>query len=76
MIWTGYTKFAMSYPIIELEITEAIPTLRTADSDTGVALILRFKDKPIGFCMKPLPAKSVLSPEELAPMLSRAIGTK
>ena len=76
MIWTGYRKFAMSYPIIELEITEPLPTLRTADSDTGVALILRFKGKPIGFCMKPLPAKSVLSPADLAPMLSRAIGTK
>jgi len=66
----------MSYPIIELEVTEAIPTLRTAYRDTGVALILRYKGKPIGFCMKPLPARSVLTPKDLAPLLSRAIGTK
>ncbi len=66
----------MPYTITEIEVTQPLPTICIPESDTGIALILRRKDRPIGFLMKALPAKSVLTPEELAQLISREVGTK
>ncbi|NJM70774.1 MAG: glycosyltransferase [Scytonema sp. RU_4_4] len=66
----------MPYSIIEIEVTQPLPTLSLSESDTGIALILRRKDQPIGFLMQALPAKSVLSPEDLAQLITKEVGTK
>lgn len=66
----------MPYTITEIEVTQPLHTLVVPESDTGVALILRRKDRPIGFLMKALPEKSVLTPEDLAQLISREVGTK
>jgi glycosyltransferase involved in cell wall biosynthesis len=66
----------MPYPIIELEVTQPLPTLQITENDTGIALVLRRKDKPIGFVMQALPAKTVLTPDDVAQLLSQEIGTK
>ncbi len=66
----------MSYPIIDLEVTQPLPTLSITEDDTGIALVLSRKGKPIGFLMQALPAKTVLTPEDLAQLLSCKIGTK
>lgn len=66
----------MSYRIAEIEVTQPLPTLSLSESDTGVALILRRKDKPIGFLMQALPAKSLLTPENLAQLIAKSVGTK
>ncbi|MEQ8755157.1 MAG: glycosyltransferase [Coleofasciculus sp. G1-WW12-02] len=66
----------MSYSIIDLEVTQPLPTLQTKEDKTGIALVLRRKDRPIGLVMQELPPNSVLTPEDLAPLLSREIGTK
>ncbi|PIG94117.1 glycosyltransferase [Gloeocapsopsis sp. IPPAS B-1203] len=66
----------MPYTITEIEVTQPLPTICVPESDTGIALILRRKDRLIGFLMKALPAKSVLTPEELAQLISREVGTK
>ena len=66
----------MPYTIAEIEVTQPLPTLKLSESDTGIALILRRKGKAIGFLMKALPAKSMLTPEDLAQLLSQEVGTK
>jgi glycosyltransferase involved in cell wall biosynthesis len=42
----------------------------------GIAPVVRRKDRPIGFLMQSRPAKTVLTPEKLAQLLSQEIGTK
>ncbi|GAX42587.1 family 2 glycosyl transferase [Tolypothrix sp. NIES-4075] len=66
----------MPYSITEIEVTQPLPTISLSESDTGIALILRRKDKPIGFLMEALPAKSVLNAEYLAQLIATEIGTK
>jgi len=66
----------MPYSIIELEVTQPLPTICTSGDDTGIALVLRRKGRPIGFLMQTLPAKSLLTPEDLAQLLTREIGAK
>lgn len=66
----------MSYLIREIEITQPLPSLEIPENQSGIALILRRKDKPIGFVMQAYPAKTVLIPEQLAPLLSQEIGAK
>ncbi len=66
----------MPYTITDIEVTQPLPTLSLSESDTGIALILRRKDKPIGFLMQALPAKSVLTPEKLAQLIAKEVGSK
>lgn len=66
----------MSYSIIDLEVTQPLPTLQTKEEETGIALVVRRKDRPIGLVMQELPPNSVLTPDDLAQLLSREISTK
>ena len=66
----------MSYAIIEIEVTQPLPTLFVPENGTGLALILRSRDKAIGFLMKALPAKSVLTPGDLAEMINQEVGNQ
>lgn len=47
----------MPYTITDIEVTQPLPTLTLSESDTGIALIVRRKGKPIGFLMKALPIR-------------------
>ena len=60
----------MSYSIIEIEVTQPLPTISLSNRDTGIALILRRKDRPIGFLMKALPASSQITPENLTQFIA------
>jgi hypothetical protein len=66
----------MPYIIRNIEVTQSLPTLSLSENETGIALILRRKDKPIGFLIQALPAKSVLTPEELAQSIAQEVGSK
>ncbi len=66
----------MPYTIIEIEVTQSLPTLSLSESDTGIALILRRKNKPIGFLMQALPAKSAITPQQLAQLIAKEVGSK
>lgn len=39
----------MPYTLTEIEVMQPLPTLSLSERDTGIALIVRRKDKPIGF---------------------------
>ncbi|MEA5622016.1 glycosyltransferase family 2 protein [Nostoc sp. UHCC 0251] len=66
----------MSYSIIEIEVTQPLPIISLSNRDTGIALILRRKDRPIGFLMKALPAGSQITPENLTQLIAEEAGVK
>jgi GT2 family glycosyltransferase len=66
----------MPYIIAEIEVTQPLPTLSLSENDTGIALILRRKGKPIGFLMQALPAKSAIAHGDLAQLIAREVGFK
>ena len=66
----------MPYLLKNLEITQPLPTLALSEEDTGMALIVRRKNRPIGFLMQALPAKSVVTPEDLAKAIVKKLGNK
>ncbi|NQE33171.1 glycosyltransferase family 2 protein [Microcoleus asticus] len=66
----------MPYPILDIEVTQPLPNLKISEEDTGIALVLRRKDKAVGLIMQPLAPNSVLSPEDLAKMIEREVGIK
>lgn len=66
----------MPYTITDIELTQPLPTLSLSLRDTGIALILRRKGKPIGFLMKAVSAKSVFTPEDLAQLIGQEVGIK
>jgi len=66
----------MPYTIADIEVTQPLPTLSLCESDTGIALILRRKDKPIGFLMQALPGKSLITSEELSQWIVQKLGSK
>ncbi|OKH52669.1 hypothetical protein NIES2101_13580 [Calothrix sp. HK-06] len=66
----------MSYIIQDIEVTQPLPTISLSENDAGLALILRRKDRPIGFVMQALPEKSVLTSDELTPIITKEVGKK
>ncbi len=61
----------MSYPIIQLEITEPLPSIQTSAEETGIALVIRYYDRPIGFIMSELSPNSRVDSEDLQRLLSQ-----
>jgi glycosyltransferase involved in cell wall biosynthesis len=66
----------MPYIITEIEVTQPLPTLSLSERDIGIALVVRRKDQPIGFVMQALPANSLVTPEDIAQLISKELGTK
>lgn len=66
----------MSYLIQDIEVTQPLPTISLSENDTGLALILRRQDRPIGFVMQALPEKSVLTSEELTQIITKEVAKK
>ncbi|MBD0390112.1 MAG: hypothetical protein ICV54_27315, partial [Nostoc sp. C3-bin3] len=50
----------MPYTITDIEVTQPLPTISLPENETGIAIILRRKGKPIGFLMQELPAKTAI----------------
>ncbi|MHC5826182.1 MAG: glycosyltransferase family 2 protein, partial [Nostoc sp.] len=55
---------------------QPLPTISLSNKDTGIALILRRKERPIGFLMKALPASSQITPENLSRFIAEEVGAK
>lgn len=66
----------MAYSIADIEVTQPLPTLSLAEGDTGLALIVRYQGRPVGFVMEAHPPKCVVAAEHLAQLLSQETGTK
>jgi len=66
----------MPYTIVDIEVTQPLPTLSLSERNIGIALLVRRQDKPIGFLMQALPAESVITPEALAQLIGKEVGTQ
>lgn len=66
----------MPYAIFDIEVTQPLPTVAVSRSDTGIAVLVRRKEKPIAFWLEPLPANSSLPPRELAIRISKRASTQ
>jgi GT2 family glycosyltransferase len=69
-------KIYMPYSIVDIEVTEPLPTISLLPSDNGIAVIVRRKGRPIGFFMQELPGNSMIQPEDLAQLISQEVGLK
>lgn len=66
----------MAYPIFDIDAMQPLPALRISETDTGIAVFVRRKGKPIGFWMEPLPANGALTPTDLALRISNTAKTQ
>lgn len=66
----------MRYQILDIELTKPLPTVATGENDNGLALILRYGDRPIGFVLNPMHSNCSLSEVGLNTLLSQQVGTK
>ncbi len=65
----------MPYPIHEIEVTHPLPTLTLSEGDTGVALIVRRQDQPIGFLMQPSTNRQI-EPDTIAGWIAEKLSAK
>lgn len=63
----------MPYRILEIDVTEPLPSVAIPEGDTGIAILLRRKDRPISFSMQALSGKSVLTPGDLEQLIRREV---
>lgn len=64
----------MPYQITSLELSEPLDALSIGPADSGLALILRYHDRPIGFIMRSLEPNTTLSTEQLSEWITPAVG--
>lgn len=66
----------MSYAIVNIEVTQPLPTVALGRSDTGVAVVVRREGRPVGFVLQSLPAGSELRPTDLDDLVARSCATR
>ena len=66
----------MSYKIAQIEVTQPISDLALSDREEGLAIVIRRKDRAIGFLMRELPPQSTISGGEIAQWIAEGIGSK
>lgn len=64
------------YQLIEIEVTQPLPEIKTEANHTGIALKLRYRDRPVGLILQEINPETTLSPEALADLIQAEIGTK
>jgi glycosyltransferase involved in cell wall biosynthesis len=66
----------MVLPIFDIEITQSLPTLHLRPDQPGFALVLRRRDRPIGFILRPtFPTQEIL-PADLDRWIGEEAGSK
>jgi len=66
----------MPYTIVPLELTQTLPALQIPDDHTGVFLILRYRERPIGLLMRSCSPEDHLTPPVLEAWIAQELGTK
>jgi glycosyltransferase involved in cell wall biosynthesis len=66
----------MPYTIAQIELTQPLPTVKIPADHSGMALILRHRDRPIGLLLRSLPPDSQIPPVQLEPLIAQAVGVK
>lgn len=66
----------MPYPIIELELTQPLPALSTGPMETGLAVILRCDDRPVGFALRSQPPNTTISAGQVTEWVNQIVADK
>lgn len=66
----------MSYAIVQLEVTQPLPSVTLTAEHTGVALMLRRRDRLIGQRLQAMVTPCTLAPAQLEEWIAEAIGSK
>jgi glycosyltransferase involved in cell wall biosynthesis len=66
----------MPYTIAHLELTRPLPTVEIPVEHSGMALILRYRDRPIGLLLQALSPGCQFPPAQLEPLIAQAVGAK
>ena len=66
----------MRYPIFDIDTAQPLPTIRISETDSGFAVLLRRKGKPIDFWMEELQPNCALTPTKLAQRISKKAKAK
>src|SRR5918998_3100939 len=63
-----------SYCIVDVDVTQPLPTISLRPSQIGAALIIRRHGRPIGFVMRPLPQTERTRPDDVARLVAGRSG--
>lgn len=66
----------MGLPIFEIEITQPLPNLQLADHQPGFAIVVRRRDRPIGFILRPTVSAKAITAPVLDQLIGEAFGPK
>jgi glycosyltransferase involved in cell wall biosynthesis len=66
----------MRYKLNEVELTQPLAALELAAGESGAAILIRRKGRPIGFLMQENADKQTLPPEELSIWIANELNTK
>ncbi|MGB3312366.1 MAG: glycosyltransferase [Nodosilinea sp.] len=66
----------MSYAIVQIEVTQPLPSVTLTAEHTGVALVLRRRDRLIGQRLQAIPTPCTLAPAQLEQWIAETVGPK
>ena len=64
----------MSCAIFEIEVTKPLPCLSLNEGQTGFAIIMRRKGRPVGFWLDSPTGKRILQPADIGRRISAEAG--
>jgi GT2 family glycosyltransferase len=64
----------MPYAYHDIETTAALPSLTLGAHETGLAVVVRYRGRPVGFWMEALPPTTQVPPEALTDRINREAG--
>ncbi|WP_035992792.1 glycosyltransferase family 2 protein [Leptolyngbya sp. KIOST-1] len=66
----------MSYAIVQLEVTQPLPPVTLTAEHSGVALVLRRRDRLIGQLLREVATPGTISPPQLETWIAESVGPK
>ena len=63
-----------SYALVDLEVTKPLPSLTLAHHESGVGMLIRKNDRPIGFFLAPLSPGARLGNEDVQELIIQNVG--
>jgi glycosyltransferase involved in cell wall biosynthesis len=67
---------AVSYRLMEIEVTTPLPAVALVAGEDGYALTLRRKGRAVGFVMRAQPSGTTVSPDDVSKLLAQEVGLK
>lgn len=65
----------MNWRVVDLELTDPLPTVALDPSEEGVGMVLRRRGRPVGFRLGEVPAGATLTPERLTQLIGTDVAS-